>query len=70
MKSPLAGCVIAVSGDFGKERSLDKLKHWIEVNGGKYSANIECNTTHLVCSKDRYRKPNSVGKLCSLQYKL
>ena len=62
MKDPLKKCTIAVSGDFGKARTMDKLRQWIEMNGGTFATKIDCNVTHLVCSKEHYKKSVAIGK--------
>lgn len=61
MKDPLRKDFIAVSGDFGEERSHEKIKRWIEVNGGKYETSITDRTTHLICSKKHWKRRAKMG---------
>lgn len=61
MKDPLRKDFIAVSGDFGEERSHEKIKRWIEVNGGKYESSITDRTTHLICSKSHWKRRAKMG---------
>lgn len=63
MKHPLQRLTIAVTGDFGSKRSHDKIKHWVEVNGGTFSKDITRSVTHLVCSKEDYKKNVPTGIL-------
>ena len=49
---------------------MDKIKQWIELNGGRYTVNVDRQTTHLVCSKERYKKPNPLGRVLHLQHHL
>ena len=62
MKDPLKKCTIAVTGDFGKTRTTEKLKHWIEKNGGTYATKIDGDVTHLICSLEHFKKSVSMGK--------
>jgi hypothetical protein len=62
MKEILRGNVIAITGDFGKSRSTENLKRWIENNGARYATKIEEGVTHLICSKDHWAKQVSTGK--------
>jgi hypothetical protein len=62
MKDPLKKVVIAITGDFGgKSRSIENIKRWIESNGGKYSTKIEDGVTHLICSKENWKKQVPAG---------
>jgi hypothetical protein len=62
MPKAFAHFTIAISGDFGKERTLEDLKRWISKNGGNYSKNVDQNVTHLVCSKEHYKKESQAVK--------
>lgn len=66
MKDPLTACLIALTGDFGPTRSLPALKKWIEANGGKVAKAVSPKTTHLVCSKEAWKKQTATGKTPSL----
>ena len=61
-KNCLAGSTIALSGDFGKERSHEKIKQWIEANGGTFTTKIDTNVTHLVCSRAHFKKKVAMVK--------
>ena len=62
MKDLLKRCTIAVTGDFGAARSFEKIRQWIQVNGGNFSYDITPQVTHLICSKDHFRKSVTMGK--------
>ncbi|KAL9633021.1 MAG: hypothetical protein Q9164_004947 [Protoblastenia rupestris] len=47
---------IAVTGDFGEQRTLEKIRQWICYHGGTFTWEISRKVTHLVCSKENYRK--------------
>ena len=61
MKHPLNRFTIAVTGDFGESRGHDKMKQWITRNGGKFTMDINSKVTHLICSKEHYRKAVLMG---------
>ena len=62
MKTPLKRLVIAVTGDFGNQRTYPKIKHWVEESGGKFATNITPNVTHLICSLEHYKRSSPMGK--------
>ena len=66
MKFPMNRFTIAVTGDFGKERSHEKMKQWTEKNGGKFVRGISPIVTHLVCSKEDFKTKTPFGKQFSL----
>ncbi|MCJ1246397.1 hypothetical protein MMC30_003604 [Trapelia coarctata] len=55
-KEALKKCTIAVTGDFGKEKTYEKIKHWIEFQGGSMATKVEVKVTHLVCSHEHFKK--------------
>lgn len=61
MKDPLRKDFIAVSGNFGEDRSHEKIKSWIEINGGRYETSITDRTTHLICSKEHWMRKAKMG---------
>ena len=63
MKYPLKKFTIAVSGDFGESRGHDKMKQWITRNGGKFTVDISPKVTHLICSKEHYKKAVTMGMI-------
>ncbi len=67
MKYPLKPFTIAVTGDFGESRGHDKMKQWIIRNGGKFAMDISPEVTHLICSKEHYKKAVIMGMIrCSV----
>ena len=61
MKYPLARFAIVITGDFGKERTYEKMKQWTEANGGKFVREISRTVTHLVCSKEHFKAKAPLG---------
>ena len=61
MKDPLKALTIAVTGDFGPARTNDKIRQWVQVNGGTFSYDINLNVTHLICSNEHFRKGSKMG---------
>lgn len=61
MKFPMQRLTIAVTGDFGPKRSHEKMEHWVKKNGGTFSKDINKTVTHLVCSKEEYKKNSAMG---------
>lgn len=62
MKDPLKGFTIAVTGDFGQDRSFEKIRKWVQANGGSFAYEITPRVTHLVCSKNHHKKDVIMGK--------
>ena len=60
MPNAFKRCVIALTGDFDKP--YEKVKKWIELQGGQCSVKIGSNVTHLVCSEDHLKKEVSMGE--------
>ncbi|KAL6715479.1 hypothetical protein ACLMJK_006440 [Lecanora helva] len=56
VKNPFKNLSIAITGDFGEKRGPEKMKEWIQVNGGKFAPEISSNVTHLICSKRHYKE--------------
>ena len=54
-------CTVAVTGDFGSARSHEKMKQWVEKNGGTFSKEITKSVTHLVCSKEEWKRKGPMG---------
>ena len=61
MKDPFKKVILASTGDFGNDRSEQKIKQWVEHSGGKYSSKISPEVTHLVASKEHYKKSAKMG---------
>lgn len=55
------GLTIAATGDFGKERSHENIKRWVEKNGGQWAMKMSEDVTHLVCTKEDYRTKAPMG---------
>ena len=60
-KQPLKRCTIAITGDFGEQRSTEQIRKWISVNGGVVAHEITPKVTHLVCSKEHFKKNVAMG---------
>ncbi|KAH9866255.1 hypothetical protein J1614_008821 [Plenodomus biglobosus] len=52
----LSKLVVATAGTLPHDTS--RIKKWIEANGGTYTTTPNKHTTHLVASKDAYKKPH------------
>lgn len=61
MKVPLTGFTIAVTGDFGPQRSREKIRQWVEANGGTFTFNITPGVTHLICSREHFKRGVAMG---------
>ena len=61
MKDSLKNVVLAATGDFGKDRSTQKIRQWVEHQGGTYTTKIGPEVTHLVASKDHYKRSAKMG---------
>jgi hypothetical protein len=59
MKDPLDNFVIALTGNFD---AGDKIRSWVQNNGGKWATSITKDTTHLICSKEHFKKDMALGK--------
>ena len=68
MKDPFKKVVLAATGDFGKDRSDQKIKQWVERQGGKYTSKIGPEVTHLVASKDHYKRSAKMGTYVGLVF--
>lgn len=60
-KQPLKRFTIAISGYFGEQRSVEKMRQWIHANGGTVASDISTEVTHLVCSKEHFKKDVAMG---------
>lgn len=67
-KNALKKCTIAVTGDFGNARPYEKIKHWIEFQGGTFATKVDTNVTHLVCSQKHYKKNVAMGESQVLKF--
>ncbi|KAF2102650.1 hypothetical protein NA57DRAFT_71639 [Rhizodiscina lignyota] len=52
----LKNYIIAATGDFGQARSHDNLRRWVEANGGKWASTVTKLVTHLIVSKDHWKR--------------
>lgn len=57
------GCSI---GSF--EGNGDKIPQWIRANGGSYSKDMNSEVTHLITTKEAYKKYVGAGKLLLESY--
>ena len=60
--SLLYNLTIAVTGDFGIQRTPEKQKQWILYHGGRFANDVCEGVTHLVCSEDHFKKRVKAGK--------
>jgi hypothetical protein len=60
--SILKRCVIAVTGDFGKDRTHSKIRKWVEANGGVFALQVSHEVTHLVCSTEHFKRNAPMGE--------
>ena len=61
VKSPFKNFTIAVTGDFGEQRGIEKMRQWIQFAGGIFVHEMSSKVTHLVCSKDNFKKRVNLG---------
>ncbi len=59
---PLKNCIIACTGDFGPQRPERKMRDWCEKNGAQYAIHVDSSTTHLVCTKEEFKKRTRKGE--------
>ncbi|KAF2262863.1 hypothetical protein CC78DRAFT_605294 [Lojkania enalia] len=58
----LKSLTITAAGDLGSGKSNDQLKKWIDANDGKWVPKVQKGITHLVCSKEAWKKKTSAVK--------
>ncbi|KAL9134303.1 MAG: hypothetical protein Q9175_004517 [Cornicularia normoerica] len=61
-KQPLKRFTIAITGYFGEKRSFEQMRNWIHANGGTFAYDVSPEVTHLVCSKDHFKKSVAIVK--------
>ena len=67
-EQPLRRFTIAISGYFGEERSVERIRKWIHANGGTVAHDVSPEVTHLVCSKKHFKKDVAMGMArCALR---
>jgi len=59
--APLTGLIIAAAGDFGRGKGVEQLSKWVVRNGGRWASRIAKGITHLICSKEAYKKNVDAG---------
>ena len=59
---------IAITGDFGGDRTIGKQKDWIQAHGGRYSRFMSSHVTHMVCSEEHYKQKVALGELATLSH--
>lgn len=63
--SVLKALFITAAGDVGPGKGYEQLRKWVEANGGRWSPRVVKGVTHLICSKDAYKKKVEAGlSLC------
>ncbi|KAF2865165.1 hypothetical protein BDV95DRAFT_263607 [Massariosphaeria phaeospora] len=48
--------IITASGDVGPGRGNEQIRKWVDANGGKWVSKIQKGVTHLICSKENWKK--------------
>jgi anthranilate synthase/indole-3-glycerol phosphate synthase/phosphoribosylanthranilate isomerase len=46
---------VYIAGDFGSKG--DKVKQWVEANGGTFSRELNHHVTHLISTQNAFKKP-------------
>ena len=65
---------VCLSGDFGPK--AEKVRQWVEANGGRLSKHVDTDVTHLITTKDAFRKPtgegivNALSKTCRITFNI
>ncbi|KAF2678686.1 hypothetical protein K458DRAFT_135836 [Lentithecium fluviatile CBS 122367] len=52
----LKNLVITAVGDLGPGKGNEQLKKWVEANTGRWMPRLTKGVTHLICSKEAYKK--------------
>ena len=61
MTGGLKRFTIALAGNFGPDRTEEKIQGWIAAHGGIFASDISSNVTHLVCSLKAYKQSVPTG---------
>lgn len=59
MGQPFRKINASIAGGFGSYG--DKIKQWVEVNGGKFSKQLNSNVTHLITTESAFKKSTPEG---------
>ena len=62
MKQILKNYVVTATGDLGEARNHANLRKWVEANGGKWASSVTKDCTHLICSKDHWKRQVAAGQ--------
>lgn len=54
--------VIAAAGPLPGQLTVQKLQQWTEMRKGKFTTTIDEHVTHLLCSRDQFRKDVPKGQ--------
>jgi hypothetical protein len=57
----LKNLVITAIGALGPSRGNEQLKRWVEANGGRWQPRVTKGITHVICSKDAWKKNIDAG---------
>jgi len=52
---------LCAAGKFGE--NTEKIPVWVKANGGTYSKTLDETVTHLLTSKEAFKKNGDLGKL-------
>jgi hypothetical protein len=61
----LSKLIISCSGDVGQKP--EQLKKWVENNGGRWVPKPTKGITHLICSKEHWKREVDSGKCSSFK---
>jgi anthranilate synthase/indole-3-glycerol phosphate synthase/phosphoribosylanthranilate isomerase len=50
---------VCIAGDFGSKG--DKIKQWVEANGGTFSKELDHHVTHLISTQNAFRRSISIS---------
>ena len=50
---------LSLAGNFNAKE--EKVKQWVEANGGTFSKHVNSDVTHLVATKAAFSKPDAAG---------
>ncbi|KAI9694623.1 MAG: hypothetical protein M1822_000239 [Bathelium mastoideum] len=51
---------VATTGDLGPSNPPEKVRGWVEHNGGTFTSTVDEHTTHLIASKDHWKRKSSM----------
>ena len=55
---------VCLAGDFGTK--AEKVRQWVEANGGRLSKHVDKEVTHLITTKNAFHTPVENGRVALL----